>query len=712
MTALRWPRSRWSPSRLWVRLAFGFGALLLLMLVLVALSIWQFRSLSRQVEQVTGHDLQRMLRTQQIFQHAQGHGSVMARLLTAPRSERELIYPVGDAEYASVERLLTDLNTLMPDGESSRQLKAITVRGREYREVFTRVGELLETGQAQSARALFNDTGQPALRALMDAANEMLAHEQLAMQSKRGETRAQINRSEWLLASLALGALVLSVVFAWRTTMSVARPLQRVEDAANRIAGGDYTATVEVRQGDELSRVTHAFNAMSHAVASREAQIERLAYTDRLTGLPNRTKLRDLFQPVLAGHLSVILMDIARLRTVNEVLGFDIGDALIASVADRLQQVISDFPVTQTDHTHPVLARLSGGVFAVLLLCDDRSALERLRERIDGTIGAPMACEGHEIDVQLVYGLAEAGAADTSVEALLRCGETALGNAKQSKLLWMWFQQVEDSSRVRQLSLLSELRHAARSGELEMWLQPKNCLRTGRIVGMEALVRWRHPVRGLVAPGEFIPFAERTGHISVVTHAMIRAALSRLIEWRSTNPDLTIAVNVSALDIQDPTFVDQIKQHGRDLGAPLDRLRLEITESSVMEETGLVLPILHALRRIGVQLSIDDFGTGYSSLSYLHRLPVSELKIDRSFVTNADFQDEAQALLRTIIDLGHSLNMIVTAEGIEREQEFALLKQLGCDVAQGYLISPPLDREATQRYLKSLASDSAKSPSV
>jgi EAL domain-containing protein (putative c-di-GMP-specific phosphodiesterase class I) len=285
---------------------------------------------------------------------------------------------------------------------------------------------------------------------------------------------------------------------------------------------------------------------------------------------------------------------------------------------------------------------------------------------------------------------------------VLQGAELAIGEAKRLKVKWIWHTRSDDASRARQLSLLSELRRAARDGELEMWLQPKRCLHGGRTLGMEGLVRWRHPQRGYVSPAEFIPFAERTGDIGVVTTAMLDAALTKLADLAPTYPEVSIAVNVSALDVRDPAFVDRLKDMAFKRGAPLSRLRLEITESSVMEDADRVLPVLHALRAIGVHLSIDDFGTGYSSLAYLQRLPASELKIDRSFVADADLKPESRALLKTIIELGHSLDMLVTAEGAERPEELELLVELGCDQVQGYLIAKPMAPEAAQRYLEGM----------
>jgi len=529
----------------------------------------------------------------------------------------------------------------------------------------------------------------------------LLEGEQAAMQQRQREIAAQMQRSEWLLAALAGVALCLSAWLAWRTTLSVSRPMRRVEAAAHRIAEGDYSTTVLVRGDDELGRVAQAINAMSAAVAAREAQIELLAYNDPLTGLPNRTRLRRMFQGASVQPLSVVLIDVARLGVVNEALGFDTGDALLACVAERLQAAI----LARSGTTVPVPARLAGGVLAVLWPGAPREALEPLREELDAALAVPALIHGHELDVQLVYGLAWRDAGTPSgIDELLRGAEAALAQAKHSRLPWAWHVPVNDAVRTRQLSLLSDLKAAAAGGELELWLQPKQCLRSGDILGMEGLVRWRHAQRGYVSPADFVPFAERAGHIGVITRAMLDAALARLTLWKAAQPRLSIAVNISALDLQDMGLVQQIQQRARHHGAPLANLRLEITESSVMQDADRVLPVLHALRGIGVKLSIDDFGTGYSSLAYLQRLPVDELKIDRSFVADADRSAEAQALLRTIVELGHSLAMCVTAEGIERPEEHALLQRLGCDMAQGYWISRPMDPQAAARYVAALDS--------
>ena len=702
-------RRFWRSPRLWVRLALGFGALLAMMIAVVVLAITQFRALSLHSEQMMRHGLQRILQVQEIDQHVLGHGSAMARLLTSPRSERETIYPTVDAEYAAIERVMSDLTRQTADAQGATRLQALSARRKEYLEAFIEIVTAIESGEVAAASALFNGAGQSAMKALIGASKQLLAHEQLGLHARQDEVQRQIERAEWLLAALALAAVALSVMLAWRTTLSVARPLERVEQAAARMAAGDYSAHIEVRSGDELGRVAKAMNTLASAVAAREAEIENVAYVDRLTGLPNRTLLRRLASDKPGIEAAVLLMDVARLRTVNEVLGFETGDALLVQVAQRLRAALGQDAEEADLAGSMTLARMPGGVFALLCPALSRAAVERLRERLEAAASGAWVCDGHPVDVHLVFGLADAADEPTlTIDGLLRRAELAVGDAKRHKRSWVWHAPADDAARSRQLSLLSSLQHAASSGELEMWLQPKHSLHSGRLMGMEALVRWRHPEHGYVSPAEFIPFAEKTGHIGQVTSAMITMALQALVEWAPHHPDLSIAVNVSALDVRDASFADHVKQLAQQHRAPLHRLRLEITESSVMEDADSVLPVLHALRALGVQLSIDDFGTGYSSLAYLHRLPVNELKIDRSFVAGADRHAEARALLKTIIDLGHSLKMSVTAEGIERPEERDLLATLGCDVAQGYLIARPLAPEAARRYLAALAAADAE----
>ena len=235
-----------------------------------------------------------------------------------------------------------------------------------------------------------------------------------------------------------------------------------------------------------------------------------------------------------------------------------------------------------------------------------------------------------------------------------------------------------------------------------MWLQPKFSLATGRAVGAEALVRWQHPTRGFVSPAEFVPFAEQSGYITMVTNWMLEQALRTLAAWAPTHPELSIAVNVSTRDLQHKGFAERVARMVEASGVPAKRLRLEITESGLMDDPTHSVALLHTLRDIGTPLSIDDFGTGYSSLAYLQKLPVSELKIDRSFIDKLDQSPGTQKLVRTMIEMGHGLDLMVTAEGVETGAERDTITQLGCDVMQGYLASRPLHGDKLQAWFDAL----------
>lgn len=676
-------RPQGRPAKLWHRIGYGFAALLVLMAGLLVVAVLQFRSLAQHGERMLQVDFQRMLSVQAVHQHAQGHGIAMARLLTSRRDDRVPVYALADSEYRQVDQILVKLKKQVDQKETLSLLDVVAQRREQYRNVFIEVVSNIEADDLVLASTLFNGPGLVALNHLLDASEALLAHERAGLARRQAAVSAKIVRSELILATGAFAALLISALLAWRITASIAKPLARIEASAGAIAQGEYTSPIDIRGGAEITRVAHAINKMAIAVAVREREIERLAYVDRLTGLPNRNGLMRAAETGNWTSPSVIHIDLARLRSVNEVLGFGAGDDILMQLADRLR--------SQEQLLQFSLARLEGGVFVCVSDGLPRQAVESLRGRLDSSLAGSMVCANQTIDVRLIYGLSVHEAqTPASLEVLLREAEQAASEAKRQQQLWRWHTKGDAPARARQLGLLWGLEMAAACGQLEMWLQPKVDVASNDIAGVEALVRWRHPEWGFVAPSEFIPFAEQTGHIGVVTQALLEQAMATLGRWTRVHPKLSIAVNVSALDVRDSSLPKRLEAMASLYQAPLDRLKLEITESGVMANADSVLPVLHALRTLGVKLSIDDFGTGYSSLAYLQRLPVSELKIDRSFVSHADEKQEAVALLRAIIELGHSLRLTLVAEGVERPEEKLLLERLGCDQLQGYLIGKPM----------------------
>lgn len=493
----------------------------------------------------------------------------------------------------------------------------------------------------------------------------------------------------------SLGAIaVMSVLLFWLCSVFVARriarPLSELTRAAGNIEKGDYGTRVAVQGSSEARILTASFNRMLGAIQDREGQILRLAYEDPLTGLPNRVAFTRRLTEALAEleqdqPLAVVMLDIDRFSRINETLGYPVGDQMLTAVGQRLRQLL---------RPDDVVARMGADVFAILLPQTVESLAEQVIARIQRAMQEPLIIDGQPLDIVLSLGLAVAPEHGREAIALKRAAELAKQQAKRQGGHVVRFLPTLDKSRREHLSLIGELRQAIREDQLELHYQPKVELATGRAIEVEALIRWRHPLRGMIAPADFIPFAEQTGYIKALTRWVIEAAIAQVGRWLKQGIELRIAVNVSALDLNEPDLVRRIiEQMGRHAVCP-EFISLEVTESGFMDDPERALATLIELDALGLRLAVDDFGTGYSSLAYLKRLPVSELKVDQTFVRHLRGSDDDAVIVRSTIDLGHNLGLEVTAEGVEDAESYCLLKEWGCDIAQGYHISRPLAEEA------------------
>jgi EAL domain-containing protein (putative c-di-GMP-specific phosphodiesterase class I)/GGDEF domain-containing protein len=418
------------------------------------------------------------------------------------------------------------------------------------------------------------------------------------------------------------------------------------------------------------------------AIRSRNAQKEvvRLAHTDPLTGLPYRDWLiqQGEVERAKGSKLAVLVADVDRFKAIVEVLGYQAADRVMLQVSRRLGS-IPGVTLGKSQETH------------FCLLWPDPFRLDGLRNDLRQAFSEPIQVLDHWLDVSLSIGVA----VDTgqSVADLMRNAEVALDAAKKSKLGWLKYDAQLETSRPENLSLLSELSVAIAENQFQLYLQPKVRLQDGMVHSAEALIRWRHPVRGMIAPNSFIPFAEQTGKIRAITMWVLKEVALLTKMMRDRGQPLLISANVSALDLHDVDFVVRVYALIESVGALPGDIRLELTESSVMDDPETSLVTLHALKSAGFTLSIDDFGTGYSSLSYLQKMPVTEVKIDRSFVHRVRPGSEGAALLDFIVALGHRLGLTVVAEGVETSNEWQLLKELGCDYVQGWLAAKAMPIE-------------------
>lgn len=418
------------------------------------------------------------------------------------------------------------------------------------------------------------------------------------------------------------------------------------------------------------------------------AEIEHRSLHDGLTGLPNRSqfglRLAEALTERSGERLAVLVLDLDRFREINDALGYASGDLVLVRAARRLREVAP--PAC-------VVARLEGDEFAVLVAGDAADDPASFAQRLRRALAAPVELGELQIEIAATVGIAcypeDAGDPD----ALLRRADVAMHLAKQLRTGSERYSSERDDCSPGRLRLIGELRRAIESGQIVVRYQPQAALADGSIRAAEALVRWEHPTLGLVAPDAFVPLAEQTGLIRLLTRYVLDAALCQLRAWQDRGLDLRVAVNVTGRDVLDLDFPNELRASLERFGVDPSRLELEITEHTILTDPARAHRVLAAIDALGVKIAIDDFGSGNSPLRYLRGLPLDVLKIDRAFVSAMDTSGKDAAIVRSAIELGHNLGLEVVAEGVESETAWRRLEQLGCDTAQGFLLGEPVDGE-------------------
>ncbi|MDB5673030.1 MAG: diguanylate cyclase domain protein [Sphingomonas bacterium] len=496
--------------------------------------------------------------------------------------------------------------------------------------------------------------------------------------------QALANYHRLQLAILLAGLLGLFMTFVatWRMARSITRPVTMLDAAAIRLADGNE-AFVPVEGNDELARLAATFNRMASDIADRERRITHLAFNDVLTGLPNRAHFLEYVDQELrlaasnGARIAVLVIDLDAFKSINDTLGHPAGDALLVHVGRCLTRTLDS----------AFVARLGGDEFVVVARVDDNA--ERIAERALISIAEPTAIDGHDLTVEASIGIALSPGDGTDARQLLKSADLALYRAKElGRGTYCFFEESLNRRAQERRQLESDLRLAMREGQFELYFQPLFDLEHDRIGSFEALMRWHHPIRGIVSPTEFIPVAEDTGMIVELGAWALREACAEASRWPS---HIRVAVNVSSVQFRRPGLSDVVMQALSANGLEPGRLELEITESIFLEESDATFRLLHGLRALGVRIALDDFGTGYSSLSYLQRFPFDKIKIDRSFIQDILSRPGAVAIVRAITDLARALGMETTAEGVEESEQLAELRKHGCTSVQGYLFSRPID---------------------
>jgi diguanylate cyclase (GGDEF)-like protein/PAS domain S-box-containing protein len=449
---------------------------------------------------------------------------------------------------------------------------------------------------------------------------------------------------------------------------------------------------------NEQGEVTGILGVAIDITARKQAE-EQLRYQsqhDALTDLPNRILLMErLEQAITASRptgqsVALLMMDLDHFKEINDTFGHVHGDILLQQVAERLRQSAGE---TAT------VARLGGDEFALLLPVTDKAGTLQTVEKIHAALDTEFTIRGYPLRVEASIGIALSPEHGQDALTLLRRADMALYTAKRSHESYAFYDAANDQYSPRRLALIGALRKAITSNELILYYQPKADTRTGVVQGVEALLRWQHPIYGFLSPDLFIPLAEQTGLITLLSAWVLDTALKQCREWLRSGLELSISVNLSMWNLRDAGLPDTIASLLQAYCVPPRLLCIELTESAVMADTERTLDVLSRLSALGVQISVDDFGTGYSSLFYLKRLPVNELKIDKSFVQHMSDVEADAAIVRSTVEMAHSLGLHVVAEGVEDHTTLQLLRDLGCDTIQGYYMSRPLPPHDFERWL-------------
>ncbi|WP_065926603.1 bifunctional diguanylate cyclase/phosphodiesterase [Pseudomonas sp. 8 R 14] len=494
------------------------------------------------------------------------------------------------------------------------------------------------------------------------------------------------------ILGIALIALLASLIGALLLARTVSRPVQALALAAERIGQGDYQTPVALARSDELGLLAHAVNSMQSGIAEREQQLAHNALHDRLTGLPNRALAMERLGSAIALNrpVALIYLGIDNLRAASETAGPDAVDQLLLAVSRRLEAVL---------RPGDTLAHLIADEFLLLLEGAGSDEAVGMADKLQQLLLRPQRINGHDLALDCRLGIAAFPADGESPHTLLERAAIAMKDAAQMPGRLQIYEQGRDLAHRRQITLIRDLRHAPNQGQLLLHYQPKLDIRQGHVRQAEALLRWQHPQFGMVSPAEFIPLAERSGSIQLLTHWVIEEGIRQLCEWNRRGLYLQLSLNISADDLLGDELAHRVSALLRRYNLPAEQLVFEITESAVMREPEKALKVLHLLRDCGISLSVDDFGTGYSSLAHLKRLPVQELKIDQSFVRNLDETSEDAVIVRSTIEMSHNLGLKVVAEGVEYAHSLRLLERWQCDTAQGYLISRPLSADAFEAWV-------------
>ena len=538
----------------------------------------------------------------------------------------------------------------------------------------------------------------------------------ILMEKDISEFNSSFERSRLLIILIVGFITLLGVsVFYYRMERHMFRPLNLLGKQLAKIEESEQYlgSTLHMQGSAEIQSITEKFNRLSQKLAHSYESLEALAYRDKLTTLPNRSKLKETLDDYTnvesekSTSFCLLIINLDRFKTVNDTMGYHIGDQLLQQVSERLTATVrnntyqfSSTPQEPESASSGLVSRIGGDEFAIVLpLVDNKETAGQIANEILNNLSDSFTVNQFSFNLGSSIGISFFPKNDRTTQKLMQHADIAMHHAKTNQLGTVFYDESLREQNLNVLSIDTDLRKAMQDNELSLVFQPKIDLKLNRIDSVEALLRWNHKKLGLIPPDEFIMVAEKTGYINQLTKWVFKEALKQKQKWDEAGFHFSISINISAKNLWDKSLLHTIRSELVEYKIMPQSVTLELTESALMTNPEHAIVVLNRFRDLGLRISIDDFGTGYSSLSYLKQLPIKELKIDKSFVLNMTNEPQDAVIVRSTIDLAHNMGMLVVAEGVETLETFNSLQSISCDLVQGFYIAKPLSSEELQSWL-------------
>ncbi len=603
-------------------------------------------------------------------------------------------FTIDDLEAESLKQLVGVNVSFIINNKNKRTIAATTLADSLRKEMLIKTDGFNISPGTVATISIDNDEYLSTIQtlSLMDDTVQVLLQRSLKNAMK---PYAELKRE---ILYLSIVSSIIAILLSIYLARGVARPVEKLAVAASRIEEGDYDSIIDINSDDEFGMLANTFNKMQTGISQREQRLIRHAHYDELTGLANRVLITDRISNAIErtkrskGDFSLLLFSISQFKGINASFGHIVGDNVLSEIARR---------ITERVRASDTVARIGGDEFLVLLEGASSEVALTIAESMLTTIKDTIDLGTAKLNLNLHAGIVTYPEHGHDALELIRRVDIAMNNSRDNFSGISHYEPGTDEGHLRQLSIVSDLKKAAEEDQFVLNYQPKVDAYTGEVLELESLIRWIHPEYGYMPPDEFIPLAEQSGNIPLLTEWVLKNAIQQCKQWQEhNNIFINISVNLSAVDLLNPALPDLVNHYLQLNGVSPSRLILEVTESAVVRDTNFALKLLNNIKAAGVSLSIDDYGTGFSSLAKLKQLPVSELKIDKSFVMHLTENSDDAAIVLSTIELGHNMGLKVTAEGVENSKGEKLLKQYGCDMLQGYYISKPLLANEFPAWLK------------